>query len=138
MGASLSNTYFYASEVIFPIGTIVSFAKSLTGVPAITGSYWVECNGQVLNCPSSPLDGQTMPNLNGAAGGAAEVDGQKYQRFLRGAATSGGAGGNNSCQYTVGTVGGADVVAGSKSILKEPTSVGLPSYYTVVWLIRVL
>jgi len=65
-----------SSTDIVPIGTILAWHKSLTGVPALpTG--WVECNGQVLNDSSSPLNGQTLPNLNGD------------KRFLRGGQTSG-------------------------------------------------
>ncbi len=63
-----------------PVGTIMPWAKTLTGVPALP-SGWVECDGSVLSDAESPLNGQTIPNLNGS------------NYFLRGASTSGGTGG---------------------------------------------
>lgn len=62
-----AGAYTYKSELAghgaIPIGTIMSWAKNLTGVPALSGG-WVECNGQTLNDPESPLNGQIIPNLN--------------------------------------------------------------------------
>lgn len=60
-----------------PVGTILPWAKSITGVPTLDDRF-VECNGQVLSDAESLLNGQTIPNLNGNA------------NFLYGAATSGG------------------------------------------------
>ncbi len=59
-----------------PIGTIVAWHKSMSGVPALPDG-WVECDGETINDTSSPLNGQTLPNLNGE------------RRFLRGGSTSG-------------------------------------------------
>jgi len=64
-----------------PIGTIVAWHKSATGTPALPAG-WVECNGQRLNDAGSPYNGQTLPNLNTAAGYGGG-------RFLRGGTTSG-------------------------------------------------
>ncbi|MBN2452360.1 MAG: tail fiber protein [Lentisphaeria bacterium] len=61
---------------IVPIGSIIPWHKSLPGMPALPDG-WVECNGQTLDDGGSPLDGQTIPNLNGQG------------RFLRGGTTSG-------------------------------------------------
>lgn len=61
---------------IGPIGTIAAWHKSLPGVPALSAE-WAECNGQVINDPTSPLHNQALPNLNGQA------------RFLRGGTSSG-------------------------------------------------
>src|SRR3954467_14359756 len=63
-----------------PIGSVKAWLKSFPGVPALT-AHWAECSGQVLNDAQSPLNGQALPDLNGT------------QRFLRGAAASGGTGG---------------------------------------------
>jgi hypothetical protein len=71
--ASEANTFFN----IVPIGAILPWAKSITGVPTLPSNF-VECSGQTLSDADSPLNGQTIPNLNGDA------------RFLYGAATSGG------------------------------------------------
>jgi len=45
------------------------------------GSFWVECNGQILNDTASPFNGLVIPNLNNA------------NRFLRGNIGSGTTGG---------------------------------------------
>ncbi len=59
-----------------PIGSIIAWHKSLANTPALPAG-WVECNGGVLDNPTSPYHGQEIPDLNGAA------------RFLRGGASSG-------------------------------------------------
>jgi len=46
-----------------PIGGIIFFHISLSGVPALPANF-AGCNGQVLSDASSPLNGRTMPNLN--------------------------------------------------------------------------
>jgi hypothetical protein len=61
---------------IVPIGSIIAWHKNLTGVPDLPDG-WVECNGDTLNDSDSPLNGQTIPDLNGE------------ERFLRGSSTSG-------------------------------------------------
>jgi hypothetical protein len=67
----------YALNAIFPIGTILPWHKNIVS-PALTlPDGFVECNGQTLSDANSPINGATIPNLNG--------DG----RFLRGASTSG-------------------------------------------------
>lgn len=72
-----------------PIGSIIAWHKSLTGVPALPSS-WVECNGQTLNDAGSLLNGQVIPNLNGDAGGADSPGvAAKAQMFLRGGTASG-------------------------------------------------
>ncbi len=75
------NDSMQASQVM--IGGIIPWAKSITGVPSLPASY-VECDGAVLSDANSPLDGETMPDLNST------------QRFLRGAATSGTTGGSDT------------------------------------------
>lgn len=61
---------------LLPIGSIISWHKSLSGTPALPSNY-VECNGQTLNDADSPYNGQVIPDLNGE------------NRFLRGSSTSG-------------------------------------------------
>jgi len=63
-----------------PIGTVIPFEKSRTGTDTIPSNF-VECNGQTLNDPESPLDGQTMPDFN------------NKNEFPRGNTTSGAEGG---------------------------------------------
>ncbi|MCR9143879.1 MAG: DUF2341 domain-containing protein [bacterium] len=66
-----------------PVGTIIAWHKSLTGTPALPDG-WVECNGQVLNDPLSPYNGDTIPDLNNSQDA-------RYSKgsFLRGDLTSG-------------------------------------------------
>ena len=59
-----------------PIGSIIAWHKTLTGVPVLPDSF-LECDGSVISDVDSPMNGQTLPDLNGVG------------RFLRGASTSG-------------------------------------------------
>lgn len=77
--ADLNDTFDAVGFV--PVGTILPWAKSITGVPSLLSGIFVECNGQTINDSDSPLDGQTIPDLNGD------------NRFLRGDSTSGLSGG---------------------------------------------
>jgi microcystin-dependent protein len=63
-----------------PIGVIIGWDKTLSGVPTLPSEY-VQCDGQVLSDAESPLNGTTIPDLNG----------NNY--FLRGNSTSGSTGG---------------------------------------------
>lgn len=62
---------------ISPIGSIQAWHKDLNNVPSSLPGEWVECNGQTISDSDSPLDGVTLPDLNGE------------ERFLRGNSTSG-------------------------------------------------
>lgn len=116
---------------IIPIGGIVAWLKTLAGCPPLLPNY-VECNGQVLADGGSLFNGATIPNLNASGGGT--------KRFLRGSTTSGTIGGTETHKHstaigggTIGTYGGG-VVAGTY----DSDYVGtLPSYYEVVWVMRV-
>lgn len=59
-----------------PVGSIIAWHKSFTGVPSLPAG-WMECNGATVVDVGSPLNGQVLPDLNGQA------------RFLRGSGTSG-------------------------------------------------
>ncbi len=91
VAADVNANLTYLDEISVPVGGIIGWHKSLTGVPALpTSGKWVECNGQVLAHAGSALDGQTIPNLNGAAGGAdSPGHAAKVAMFLRGGVTSG-------------------------------------------------
>lgn len=113
-------------EVIVPVGSIIAWAKSLSGVPALPEG-WVECNGQTLSDPESPLDGQVIPALNGSIG---------TQRFLRGSITSGATGGLDSHSHSSIATGGA--IGGSGDYLRQGihSTNHLPPYYNVVWIMK--
>lgn len=117
---------------IVPIGAVVAWCKSLAGCPPLLPSF-VECNGQVLADGDSPFDGQIIPNLNASGGGT--------NRFLRGATASGGTGGAETHLHTpLGTDAGAGVwlnnATGCTHATPQPGS-SLPSYYSVVWVMRI-
>src|SRR3972149_936817 len=86
IGTALSTTLLYVQIVQDDrdlVGSIKAYAKSFTGVPSNNlTAFWVECNGQTLSDAESPLNGQTIPNLNNAVE-------ETYGRFLRGGLTSG-------------------------------------------------
>ncbi|MCP4133003.1 MAG: hypothetical protein GY754_18820 [bacterium] len=64
-------------ESTVPVGAIVAWHKNLNGgVPALASNF-AECDGSVISDEDSPLDGRTLPNLNGEG------------RFLRGSSISG-------------------------------------------------
>lgn len=114
-------------EALVPIGVAYPWFKSMPGVPALPGNF-VECNGQVLADAESPLDGQTIPNLNGAG------------LFLRGASTSGSTGGSETHSHTYNSSVMAQ--SGSDASVVENGSgttdaSHLPPYCEVVWVMRV-
>lgn len=116
---------------IVPIGAIVAWHKSLTGVPALDAeSLFVECNGQVLSDSASPLDGQTIPDLNGD------------NRFMRGNATSGATGGTSSHTHDYGGQESSWAGGSGHTTLRGNTGgivakSHLPPNMTVVWIMRI-
>jgi hypothetical protein len=113
-------------DALLPIGIVCAWAKNTPGVPALPGT-WVECNGQVLNDPESPLNGQTIDDLNGA------------QRFLRGASASGGTGGADTWNLAgeVSVDNNLDASSTTVASAPQPDLPLLPSYYEVVWVVKV-
>ena len=120
-----------------PIGAILPWAKTITGVPALN-DHFVQCDGQTLSDAESLLNGEVIPDLNGD------------NRFLRGAATSGSTGGSETHTHTT-TSGNYDVaddsVSDAGSAIRHLNSTGqlqtsdttstLPTFYGVVWIMRV-
>jgi hypothetical protein len=143
---------------IVPVGGVIAWLKSLTNTPTLP-SEWLECNGQALTGGSadaqSVYNGGTIPNLNGASSGT--------KRFLRGSATSGGSADNESHSHSVdgsSAVSPDTIISVTPDIcLATPVDVwqanyccsggtgsfsvntgsasSLPSYYEVVWILRI-
>ena len=116
---------------IIPVGGVIAWLKSLTGTPTLPNNF-VECNGQTLNDPDSPYDGQVIPDLNGSVG---------TQRFLRGSTTSGSTGGSETHTHTLASTfpevpdtGGSQHPPSNNSCSTENH---LPPYYEVVWIMRI-
>jgi hypothetical protein len=73
----------YLDEISVPVGGIIGWHKSFANVPALPASgKWVECNGQVLADAGSPLNGQTIPNLNGAAVASLASNSMMFTLFI--------------------------------------------------------
>jgi len=109
-----------------PIGCVKAWLKDFPNVPALPSS-WAECNGQVLDDAASPLNGQALPDLNGA------------NRFLRGAGSSGGTGGADSLTIAseVPVDNNTDGSTTTCIAGPQPDLPTLPSYYEVVWVMKV-
>lgn len=71
---------------LIPIGSIVGWHGNMGGVPGLPIG-WMECNGAVISDAASPMNGQTVPNLNNST--TSESGDISRGRFLRGNTTSG-------------------------------------------------
>ncbi len=136
-----------------PIGAVMPWLKTLAGTPTIPAN-WMECDGSTISDSSSPMNGTTIPDLNGD------------NRFLRGNSTSGGTGGSSTHTLITNEIpvhnhppdtnthfmcftstGGSQVFPGAGSdridIRATTGNAGSgqphenkPPYYDVVWIIR--
>lgn len=125
-GDQLNDGYFNAVTGLVPIGSVMAWHKSFTGTPSLPDG-WLEANGQVVSDADSVYNGQTLPNLNASGGGT--------QRFLRGATTSGGTGGADSAGGSL--PGGGPLNGFGSSYGTSVTIATLPSYFEIVWIIRI-
>jgi hypothetical protein len=87
----------------------------------------LSATAKVLNDAGSPLNGQTLPDVNG------------QQRFLRGASASGGTGGAVTMNLggEVRVDNNQDACTTTVASAPQPDLPILPSYYEVVWVMRV-
>ena len=116
---------------IVPIGSIIAWAKSISNTPPLLPNF-VQCDGQTLSDGDSPLNGQVIPNLNSG------------NKFLRGAATSGGTGGKSTIAYGIGRVDNATGSNVRLGHMDGNTNTGgahsmdnKPPYFEVVWIMRI-
>jgi hypothetical protein len=110
---------------LVPIGGVIPWFKDTPGVPALPANF-VECNGQVLSDPTSPLDGQFMPDINTGA-----------QRFIRGGVNSGAIGGIDSFATAQADNAGLGAVQNFVTTDFSPGAQPFPPYITAVYVIRV-
>jgi len=116
------------------IGTVKAYDKSQTGIPLNNlTAFWVECNGQVLNDPESPLNGQTIRDIN------------ITKRVIRGSSTSGSTGGADTHAHNTNLgLRSADTASdGSNGGYKingnatTSSASSLPAYMEMVWIQKI-
>jgi hypothetical protein len=110
---------------LVPIGAVIPWFKDTPGVPPLPANF-VECNGQVLSDASSPLDGQTMPDINTGA-----------QRFLRGGVNSGTVGGIDSFATALADNASIGTAQNFVTVDFSPGAQPFPPFITAVYVIRV-
>ncbi len=110
---------------LVPIGVVLPWFKDLPGVPAL-GENFVECNGQLLDDPESPLDGQFMPDINTGV-----------QRFIRGGLSSGALGGIDSFATAQADNAGVNPPNSFVTVDFSPGAQPFPPFVTAVYVIRV-
>ena len=123
VSAELRNQFNGLHDGNAPVGGVMAWLKSFPNTPALPAS-WAECNGQILADAESPFDGQTLPDLNATP------------RFLRGAGASGGTGGADSTGVNTVQANQNGIGTTVDCATNDPIAT-LPSYYEVVWVMRV-
>jgi hypothetical protein len=122
-----------------PIGAIIPWNKNMPNVPVLPAAF-IECDGSPITDTESPLWGQNTPDLNTA------------QRFLRGAMTSGSIGGSDTHSHS-GSVDPGNQQVNITAAVSGPTQAAaqvnhahtyttsttsnLPTFYEVVWIMRI-
>jgi hypothetical protein len=127
----LSRGYPVLEEI--PVGGVFAWLKNFSGVPALPDNY-MELDGSVVADAASPLNGQTLPNLQGS------------NQWIRGNSTSGGTGGSSTHSHAYSgsnTQSGANKFAnGSLQGFASHSGTTVvassePAHYFVVWVIRI-
>lgn len=122
-GDTLSGTEANYLNDNVPIGTIMAWAKSLTGTPSLP-AQWAECDGSTVSDAESVYDGVTLPSLNSGT-----------QRFLRGSTTSGTTGGAETHTHSDEPFNDGSLT--THTVSDNAAANHLPPYYEVVWIIRI-
>ena len=136
------------TDYLVPIGAIIPWHKNMSGVPSLPENF-LEMNGQTVNDSDSPLNGNTLFNMN------------DVHSFVRGNATSGAVGGEATHTLTeseipahshtisptdynasLGSYGATGSVDRSHSVETDSTGGGSahnnePQYINLVWIIRI-
>jgi hypothetical protein len=110
---------------LVPMGGVIPWFKDTPGVPALPSNF-VECNGQILSDPESPLDGQVIPDINTGV-----------QRFIRGGLNSGTEGGID--YFATAQADNAGIGAPQNFVTTDfsPGAQPFPPYITAVYVMRV-
>ena len=110
---------------LVPIGGVIPWFKDTPGVPPMPANF-VECNGQFLSDPASPLDGQLMPDANTGA-----------ERFIRGNLVSGLTGGIATFATASADNAGVGPTFNAVTTDYSPGAIPIPPFITAVYIIRV-
>ena len=110
---------------LVPIGGVIPWFKDTPGVPPMPANF-VECNGQFLSDPASPLDGQIMPDANTGA-----------ERFIRGNLVSGLTGGIATFATVAADNAGVGPTFNAVTTDYSPGAIPIPPFITAVYIIRV-
>jgi len=126
-----------------PVGAVVAWLKSFTNVPGTLPTGWVECDGSTISDSDSPMNGETLPDLN------SPVDTGLKGTFLRGHTTSGltETSQNLAHTHTYSRSGGAgngyehngdtDIHNTTQNTGSEGGDEARPHNYSVVWVMRI-
>lgn len=122
-----------------PVGAVIAWLKDLPGVPSTLPDGFTVCDGKTISDAASPLNGVTLPNLINYPPDGSHAAGA--QRFLRGATSSGAAGGQDTHSHPLFSVTlcagtGAGVANIARSDFGTAGASTLPAFYAVVWIIR--
>ncbi len=125
-------------NAVMPVGSIIAWHKT---VFSYLPPNWVECNGGTLTDPESPINGTSIPNLNGEG------------RFLRGSTASGTLQADELKSHTHNTIAGnltvpknewhvhADWANASEGPADVTTATGgsetRPINMSVVWIMKI-
>lgn len=108
-----------------PIGSIIGWK---TPLGAATPANWLSCDGSVISDVASPMNGQTLPNLNGST--------EATKIFLRGNTTSGGTGGTDTHNHSY-TTHYEDPTTNSYHSYSIGSASSIPKYYEIRFIMRV-
>jgi hypothetical protein len=146
--SGVCTTTLTLKEDIFPVAGGTGKTYYVYATPYLPENF-VECNGQTLSDSESIFTGLVIPDLNACSG---------TSRFLRGKTTSGGTGGSETHSHTVashthavtvpseavctGSGGGQNVgqdgaITSGSAAPSTDAICTLPSYYEVVWVLRI-
>ena len=126
-----TNTSFndMKAYALAPIGSIVGYHVDWASSNGSIPSGWLSCDGSVVDDSDSPLDGQTLPDLNGTT--------DSDSRFIRGNSTSGSTGGDVSHEHNPTSTYDQDPDENAYSAQYYTEEDHIPTYFEVRWIIRV-
>ena len=128
IGMALSTTQLFIDIIQDDkeqVGTIKAYSPDITGIPSNNlTAFWNLMDGSTISDAESPLNGQTLVDMNGE------------DRYLRGADTSGGKGGSTSTSPAAGFVN-AGPGAGQQSSTNGHLHTFNIKHYTTVFICKI-